>query len=228
MITMEGFIEKTTNLHCLLYNGINKILELYILKYLNEKITPNKITYFRTCLVFPAVYLFFLPNDYMKLISSILIMTNDFLDFLDGAVARVHEKKGIVYNKIYGSYIDACGDKLFNIIFWSAILIYQHKYSVSAISQITQYVFISLILIETILGFVRTKLYLSNKVSHADKYGKTKQTLETIGTSLYILYFIKTNFILKILFFLLSNVGISFLIFSIYFSLRSLYNKFVF
>lgn len=191
--------------HSEMYQYINKILEPLVLTYSDGKyLTPNCVTYFRTCLIIPTLMLI---RKNFFLFSSLLIFLNDFLDFFDGVVARAHKKKNILYDEAYGSFVDAIADKIFNVTLW-LYLIFFEDYSIFIVS-----ILMLLCFIEMILGVKRTFSFRQGKILHADQFGKTKQTLETLGSGLLLLDYSK-------------YIGFLFLITSVYFSIKSLLNKF--
>lgn len=192
------------NLHIKFYNEINLMIEPILERYSDgQYMTPNYVTYFRTLLVIPAIILIYYEQ---YIIGSLLIVLNDFLDFFDGVVARVHKKKGIVYDQVYGSFIDAFADKVFNCTLWGYLLFRGNMFI------LTKYILIAQFVMEIILGSTRIYSYFQGKILHADHYGKTKQTLETIGSALLIIP-------------VMQYIGMVSLALSIYFSYMSIYNK---
>lgn len=190
--------------HSRIYSYINDKIKPLLTASFFRYVTPNMVTYFRVLLIIPTIYL--ISYNY-NMAAALLIIINDFLDFFDGILARYHAELGIIYDAVYGSFIDAFADKVFNVMLWIYLLCSSHVTNLLII-----YLLYTIITIEIILGIIRIQSYKNGLVLHADMYGKTKQTLETIGSSL---------FIVNISYY----AGVILLILSVYYSLVSLYNK---
>ena len=190
------------------------IINLWKFK-LFQLITPNGVTYFRTCLAIPCCY--FINNNYYYY-ASFLVIINDILDFFDGALARVlREKFNIVFDGCYGSYVDAVCDKIFNITVWSYIIyfkLYNNDISLN-INFLNILTLSILILIESLSFIERTRTYLKypNKTQLASQIGKTKQTFQMLYTYFLLINLYKTKY--------------EYIIFipTLHFSFYSLYNK---
>lgn len=157
--------------------------------------TANNVTYFRTLLVFPILYsILYSQNSY---IACALIVFHDYLDHLDGVVAREHVKLGLLHSetaKCYGAYLDAMCDKLVNMTTLIALL-----WSMNGkIGFITFALSMCTVGYESALAWVRTIDYLhstseksDNKKSpaaiRANLSGKFKEKTESIALALLAL-----------------------------------------
>ena len=205
------------------YKLINFIFTFIIINLWKYKffqfITPNGVTYIKTCLAIPCCYMI---NYRYYQTASIFVLINDLLYFFDGSLARALKKNfNIKFDGCYGSYIDAICDKIFSIIVWSFIII-NKLYFINISNNnilITKYFnilsLLLLICIESFSFFERTKMYLlyPNKTQLASNIGKTKQTFQMLYTFFLILNLFETKY--------------EYLIYipTIHFSLYSLYNK---
>ncbi len=171
--------------HHWVYNAINRIIEPFICNHPGiPYLTPNRVTFFRTALLLPAVFTLTQGHYFF---CAILIFCNDLLDFVDGIIARAHKKIGVVYDAIFGAYFDAVCDKIFSISVWYAWI-------VLALNQrhvcLEMNVVFLLIVLESSLFWIRTKIYFTTGESSsvfATQNGKAKQTLQMLGTVLLVL-----------------------------------------
>eukprot|EP01135_Chromosphaera_perkinsii_P002451 Nk52_evm57s223 gene=Nk52_evmTU57s223 len=150
--------------------------------------SANVVTYSRTILFVPiAVFL-----KYSWCIMAFLtILLHDFLDHLDGIVAKCQSStKKYKNNPILGCFLDAFCDKIVNVFcFWTILLLTQ--YSEMGLFQSIYYVAVISIVIgyEGWLGVVRVQdyfhsVYASEKGTRnlaASMEGKLKEKLESMG-----------------------------------------------
>lgn len=224
--------------HETFYKKLNEELTKVLDK--NEKLVPrwftaNAVTYGRTLLLLPCLYLW--ARDH-ALAPAALTLLNDFGDFFDGVLARWWAKRKagakalepeVEYDSAtktlsvpssrrqrireqYGQYIDAILDKVYVVPVWVFALAktVEKKGGSSVYLRAAKLALLwSLIALETGSAFVRTREYLSrsgavlsqaqsaelaSKVAgfsrssavKSDGVGKAKQTLEMVGTALYM------------------------------------------
>lgn len=170
----------------------DRSLQFMINKY-NLLVNPDLIT-LSSLLVF--IPLFFTNNLYIK---GLLCMFHDFLDRLDGSMARVYLKKKIQRDTLFGAYLDAICDKIYVLLLYYFII----KDS---------YLLLIKVLLHLLSMIVRTLLYFSEYkfLNKSNMNGKLGTFLENISFCLYFIF---------------PNVYPFFMIFSIYFSTRSLLDK---
>lgn len=177
--------------------------------------TANLITYTRTILIVPCITL--LSWGYLLLPSLIVILVDfgDFLDGVVARYwVDVNSKKKDVggsekavpswltsqRNKTYGGFVDAVCDKAFVVPCWIYLL---STIPNDCFLEYAQYVIIwCLILAEVASGSIRFRAFytspavpaptvsgldFSTSAVKADHVGKAKQTLEMVGTTLFIL-----------------------------------------
>jgi phosphatidylglycerophosphate synthase len=160
-------------------------------------LTANRVTLGRTVLVIPiAICLKF--QYYFS--GCMLIVLHDFLDHVDGIVAKVHRSYyGSVDSPILGSFLDAFCDKVVNVFtLWSILLFvdYQHfsLYQLIIFTGLCS----AVIVYEIILGVVRVQDYFHAFYSFSEKgdkqpsiqasmEGKTKEKLESMGLAFFCL-----------------------------------------
>jgi phosphatidylglycerophosphate synthase len=192
-------------LHTFLYNYVNILVEALLeINDMYPYVTPNKITYFRTLLLLPIIY-YFLHHQMM--LCSILVILNDFLDFIDGTVARFHKKKGIIYDTAYGSFIDAACDKIFSIPLWFVLVIVSDL----PIGCKTECAFLAIIEGLSLLKRTINYFHYPNIEQSANVVGKAKQTFQMFGSALL---FINPNMAFYVLYI------------AVLLSIKSLSNKF--
>ncbi|WPM05622.1 CDP-diacylglycerol--glycerol-3-phosphate 3-phosphatidyltransferase [Borreliella sinica] len=142
-------------------------------------ITPNKITLVRIMLSFIILILFFLENIFFPYlffgIIWVLIIFNEFTDFIDGYLAR---KYGLVSN--VGKILDPYADVLqhltyFVFFFYKGITPY--------------YFFVIFIYREISIGFVRNLIIQFNIVQQANFLGKLKSILYAVCTFASLLFY---------------------------------------
>ncbi len=187
--------------------SINNVLEK---RGLPRWCSANFVTFARTALIVPTLYLW---GYNWSLVPALLVLLNDFLDFLDGVIARYWNKKidsdtiaGVLstdshvtrrLKRDYGAYVDAVLDKCFVVPFWIFSL------SVLSDSTIAFIVLWPLILMESASAFVRTTSYVlaqgvqapaglveDSSAIKASHVGKTKQTLQMVGSSLLVFHWL--------------------------------------
>mmetsp|Transcript_13226 Transcript_13226/g.17282 ORF Transcript_13226/g.17282 Transcript_13226/m.17282 type:complete len:405 (-) Transcript_13226:106-1320(-) len=161
------------NLH--LREGLEK---LYAQGFLMEWFTANFVTYGRTLLVIPTLYLISLNCGFANVLSSMLVILVDFGDFLDGVLARFwndHQKdsKGgdvekdmiepswrvTTHSSTYGGFVDAVCDKAFVVPVWILLLstVSQNENAHLIFAKYT--VLFSLILLESCSAVIRFRAY---------------------------------------------------------------------
>jgi len=184
-IYLANIIKPFLVLHEKFYNALNTTLRTVLDNHSSQIpkwFTANFITYARTCLVIPCIYLI---NKGHTVIPSLIIFGVDFGDFLDGVVARFwidqkeiesiaqdadtegKDKPNIQESwvsaqrrKNYGGFIDAICDKVFVVPCWICLLA---TVPVSGHVSILQYiVLLVLILTESASGSIRFKAYYSS------------------------------------------------------------------
>ncbi|QFI14815.1 CDP-diacylglycerol--glycerol-3-phosphate 3-phosphatidyltransferase [Borrelia sp. CA_690] len=149
------------------------------MKSLIKFITPNKITLARIVLSFIILILFFLENIFFPYlffgIIWVLIIFNEFTDFIDGYIAR---KYGLVSN--VGKVLDPYADVLqhltyFVFFFYKGITPY--------------YFFVIFIYREISIGFVRNLIIQFDIVQQANFLGKLKSLLYAVCTFASLLFY---------------------------------------
>jgi len=209
LIAIKPFL----TLHEHFYKALNTHLRLLIDTHPPPHwFTANFVTYARTALLWPTLYLY----KSKPALAAILVLCVDFGDFLDGVLARywcdviaknqlVTEGLGLKNKNIrrrreswvqeqrksqYGGFIDAVLDKAYLVPLWITLL--QSHYNI---------IFVVLILCEVAGGAVRFKAYYTNtgvtsasvrgydfssSAVTADHVGKAKQTFEMVGTAIFV------------------------------------------
>jgi len=154
--------------------------------------TANIVTYARGMLVFPIALL--MKNGYLCS-ASFSVLFHDFLDHLDGVVAKQQAKEGRSKgdDSVYGAFIDAQMDKLVLCLsMWAFLLLLDHN--TSYVNIIVVLTLLTLMGLESCIACVRCSDYF--KVKYAVAYGslpavravcegKLKQKFESIGLALY-------------------------------------------
>jgi phosphatidylglycerophosphate synthase len=188
-IYLANIIKPFLVLHEKAYKALNTILRAVLDDHssqIPDWFTANAITYVRTWTIIPCI---FLLNKGHTVLPSLIILSVDFGDFLDGVVARFWmdqkeieavaqaadaESKDKVNmqdswvvtqrNKNYGGFIDAVCDKVFVVPCWICLLA---SVPDAGHVRILQYVVLwALILTEAASGSIRFKAYYtSNGVS---------------------------------------------------------------
>ena len=156
-------------------------------------LNPNIITML-SLFIFIPIYLS--NNIYIK---GFLCLFHDFLDRLDGSMARVYLEKKIRRDELFGSYLDAICDKIYVILMFYFIIID------SLLLKLKVFIHLISILVRTILYF--TKYKILNKSTINGKFGTFLENLS------FFIYFICPNFYPF------------FIILSIIFSMKSLLEK---
>ena len=202
--------------------------------------TANIITYSRGLLT--PVIVACMKYQYLH-IAACLIMFHDFLDHLDGVVARQQAQDGLSKNDDdkYGAFIDAQMDKLvFCTCLWSFLVLLDYP-SFSSLNTeegwysiplmiIIMLTSICLFMLEATIAVVRTGDYFHVKYASAStkgtpalravSEGKLKQKFESLGIAIYCLSLPNPmHKVHRVL------VGSTCLWFAIYFSIQSLKHK---
>lgn len=155
--------------------------------------TANGVTYGRTLLVLLICFLIrFNYNGF----GAFLILFHDFLDHVDGVVAKVQREdgRGEKDDAVYGAFIDAFCDKIvFGVTLWTILILMQYEemsYFLILLIAVPAFV---LVMLEVIIGAVRVNDYFHTKYSDANDKpralravmeGKLKQKLESVGIAL--------------------------------------------
>ena len=174
--------------------------------------TANNITYFR-CIM--GVMINVLLKYNYNYSCFYLIFLHDFLDHLDGIVARVQFKNGTNKDddKDYGAFIDAQCDKVVFTGISLALILFRK------INKPTLIILIGTIILEVSIFIIRVKNYYFNKNNNninkkklnAVGEGKLKQKCETLGLCFLSINYYKT--------------GSVFLLFAIKYGIKSLIYK---
>ncbi|CAF0932143.1 unnamed protein product [Adineta steineri] len=151
----------------------------------------NIVTYSRTLLIIPIAWC--LKYDY-PILACLLVLFHDFLDHVDGIVAKVHKRiyGDNIDDPLLGGFMDAFCDKIVNIVCLWTILQETHfqqtSYFLSIAFVLLCYTIISL---ETAIGVVRIQDYFhaallgkttsSKSATSAVMEGKLKEKLESMG-----------------------------------------------
>jgi len=122
-----------------------------------------------------------------------LVLFHDFLDHLDGIVAKVHKSKGYSDDPHLGSFLDAFCDKVVNVsVLWS--IIFLADYSQMDLQQMIIFTLVTFTVIsyEIALGIVRVQDYYAasagqERNTRANMEGKLKEKLESVGLALLCL-----------------------------------------
>ncbi|CAF1589224.1 unnamed protein product [Adineta ricciae] len=151
----------------------------------------NIVTYSRTVLIIPIAWC--LKCNYPILACS-LILFHDFLDHIDGIVAKVHKRiyGDNIDDPLLGGFMDAFCDKVVNVFcLWTII----QEIHIEQTSTLMAIVFVllcyTIIALETAIGVVRVQDYfhatlLGNKTTNKNSTaavmeGKLKEKFESIG-----------------------------------------------
>jgi len=170
--------------------------EVHLLSFQLTIFTANIVTYARGLLVIPIALL--MKYDYFGF-ASFLIMFHDFLDHLDGVVAKQQAKDGRSKgdDSVYGAFIDAQMDKLvFCLSMWTFLLFIDYESSEWMVNSIVILSVVFLIALECCIATIRCTDYFQVKFSVAGDSlpavravceGKLKQKFESLGLALYCL-----------------------------------------
>eukprot|EP00594_Rhizosolenia_setigera_P018145 CAMPEP_0178968514 /NCGR_PEP_ID=MMETSP0789-20121207/18315_1 /TAXON_ID=3005 /ORGANISM="Rhizosolenia setigera, Strain CCMP 1694" /LENGTH=397 /DNA_ID=CAMNT_0020654489 /DNA_START=76 /DNA_END=1269 /DNA_ORIENTATION=+ len=195
---LKTFITPFLTFHEKFYSKLNKILRETLEKCepIPRWFTANFITYARTILVIPNLYLM---SKEFNLVAALIVILVDFGDFLDGVVARYWvEKKAqekeldslaisqsssateeeymvesmvtMQRNKTYGGFVDAVCDKAFVVPCWIYLLSQVSGSSSSSYVEAIFYVILfCLILAEVSSGTIRFRAYFTSLAVPAPK-----------------------------------------------------------
>ncbi|XP_059173639.1 uncharacterized protein LOC131954125 [Physella acuta] len=197
--------------------------------------TANIVSWSRTLLVIPIA--FTLKHEYYWC-GFWCVILHDFLDHLDGIVAKVHKQKyGDLDDPIVGGFMDAFCDKIVNVLsLWSILMV--TDFSPMSPGQIALYITACSVIIayEFTLGIVRVQDFfrayyfrefkkvdtISNKTSTAAVMeGKLKEKLESLGIAALCVAQSNTNSMTSIS----GIVGVTCLLLSVRLAHSSLTNK---
>jgi phosphatidylglycerophosphate synthase len=188
MIIIEKLLEKYSLFHL----NYDKLLQTFINKYF-FLINPNIITLLSLFIFIP---IYFFNNIFIR---GFLCLFHDFLDRLDGSMARVYIYKGIIRDSITGAYLDAICDKIYVILILNYIINDSFLLKMKVIIHLTS------IIVRTLLYF--SKYNIRNK---STMNGKCGTFLENTSLFLYFVYPILYPFFMTL---------------SIIFSIKSLLDK---
>jgi len=199
--------------------------------------TANIVTYGRGLLVVPIALC--MKYSYLGW-ASFLIMWHDFLDHLDGVVAKQHARDGRNiqdvkrgYDGALGAFLDAQMDKVvFCLCLWSYLLLCAYDTSELGLRAVVVVCSLALFALEFTIGCVRFGDYYRAKFAppsdakspalRAVSEGKLKQKFESVGLALYALTLpdpalpeVRTYV----------HAGTVCLLFAVYFSWQSLQHK---
>lgn len=162
-------------------------------------INANNVTYARTFLVIPIIFL--IQNQYMICAASLLI-ANDILDRVDGVLAKM--EKNTPLGALWGGYIDALFDKF--VFIFSAIALISTDPTFSVMRWIE---LVIIIIIDMVHAGLSTHhyFYVSNnpwildhkKETRVNMNGKCKQTLEGLLLVLHCVLQGYTNFFISLI-----------------------------
>ena len=189
--------------------------------------TANIVTYARGLLAIPIVL--GMKYDYLWT-ASFLVMFHDFLDHLDGVVAKQQARDGRSKGDdgAFGAFLDAQMDKfVFCLCLWSFLLLTNYSSGSPALHTVVVLTSAVLFALELSIAVVRTADYFEAKYAakgrpalRAVSEGKLKQKFESVGIALYCLAL--PNPALSINWMVTGTVC---LWFAVYFSLQSLAHK---
>merc|ERR1712146_617228 len=193
--------------------------------------TANIVTYARGLLAIPIA----LGMKYQYgWLAGFLVMYHDFLDHLDGVVAKQQARDGRSKgdDSVWGAFVDAQMDKLvFCLCLWSFLLTIDYPAQGQLIQSVVVLSCAVLFGLEFTIGAVRTEDYFTAKyqpnLQHKGKpalravsEGKLKQKFESSGIALYCLALPDPAANL-----LATTAGTVCLWFAAYFSVQSLQHK---
>lgn len=160
--------------------------------------TANIVTYARGFLVIIIA----LCMKYTCLrVACFLVMLHDFLDHIDGVVAKQQAKDGRSKgdDPAFGAFVDAQMDKLvFCVCLWSFLLFVDYMDGSFMVNTLVVLTAFTLIGVEFVIAWVRTVDYFQVKFTPPERSGsgpalravsegKLKQKFESIGVALYCL-----------------------------------------
>lgn len=151
--------------------------------------TANGVTYCRTLLAVPIAIA--LKNGYYTTAFACVIL-HDYLDHLDGIVAKVQNSLGYKSDPELGSFLDAFCDKLINCTaLWTILMLTDYNMTTSELLTFVS-ILGGIILYEFVLGVVRVQDYYAaisgeERNLAASMEGKLKEKLESVGIALLCL-----------------------------------------
>jgi len=150
--------------------------------------TANIVTYSRTLLVIPIAYC--LKFNYF-VSAAVLVAFHDFLDHLDGIVAKAQKKVGYNDDPLFGAFLDAFCDKIvITTSLWT--ILFATNYETMDILSLLIYLFtiLTLIAYEIAIGSTRVGDYFyaryvekDSRALNASMEGKLKEKLESMGVA---------------------------------------------
>ena len=159
--------------------------------------SANAVTYARGLLAIPIAVA--MRGGWLRT-AAFLVMYHDFLDHLDGVVAKQHARDGRSKgdDSMWGAFLDAQMDKLvFCLCLWSFALSVDYAAAPPALAAVVVATCALLFALEFAIGAVRTKDYFTAKLApaagkkrvalRAVSEGKLKQKFESTGIAVYCL-----------------------------------------
>ncbi|UJR34100.1 hypothetical protein I4U23_021510 [Adineta vaga] len=159
----------------------------------NKTITvfnANIVTYSRTLLIIPIAWCLKFNHP---ISACLLVLFHDFLDHIDGIVAKVHKRiyGDNIDDPLLGGFMDAFCDKIVNVFcLWTIIQETHFEQTSTLFTMLFVLLCYTIIALETAIGIVRVQDYfhaalLGNKYNinstSAVMEGKLKEKLESIG-----------------------------------------------
>jgi len=195
--------------------------------------TANTVTYARTLLVLVICFLLKSGGAFSNVAAAFLVMFHDFLDHVDGVVAKVQREDGRAKNDDgrWGGFVDAQCDKIvFCTSLWTLLMLNEGGgASFGFLNVCLNLSCFVLILLELAIAWVRTRDYFqavydtsSSKQGalRAVSEGKLKQKMESCGVA--VLCLVSPN---AAAFPVTCTSGIVLLTVGIYFAYKSLEHK---
>lgn len=159
--------------------------------------SANAVTYARGLLAIPIAMA--MRSGWLGT-AAFLVMYHDFLDHLDGVVAKQHARDGRSKGDdgMWGAFLDAQMDKLvFCLCLWSFALSVDYAAAPRLLAIVVVATCATLFGLEFAIGAVRTKDYFTAKLApaagkkrvalRAVSEGKLKQKFESTGIAVYCL-----------------------------------------
>ena len=150
----------------------------------------NIVTYSRTLLIVPIAWA--LKYEF-SIIGCLLVVLHDFLDHVDGIVAKVHKRLygENIDDPVFGGFLDAFCDKIVNVFsLWT--ILQETNFQETSFTTSLAFVLLcyTIIGLETAIGVVRVQDYFhassrggssSQGSTAAAMEGKLKEKLESMG-----------------------------------------------
>ena len=202
MKRIEYFVQKHPDLFAyqkaVHVNPHDRLIEKYILRFLPQDITPNRITALRIILT-PVVFFLILYEYYQ--IGAVLFLLTAFTDALDGSLARTKDQ----ITK-FGIMFDPLADKLLS---GSMVLLLVFRYFPPWLGL----TILGVEIIFIISGYISNRYF--KIVRMANIWGKIKMWLQVIATFLVMLALVFNFSLLFTISFWLFGFAIGFAILSL-------------